>query len=74
MGFKNPWDRCSIWAMPQPRRAFYYPSLFANDLDANEKAEKTPGSDVGARKGIQATTYGYADLSRVPGEEADGVS
>ena len=37
-------------------------SITHDDLDANEKEEKPPGSDVGVGKGIQATTYGYADL------------
>jgi hypothetical protein len=31
-------------------------SISPDDLDANEKEEKPPGSDVGRRKGIQATT------------------
>jgi hypothetical protein len=36
--------------------------LWSDDLDANEKPQEPPGSDVGGRKGIQAATYGYANL------------
>jgi hypothetical protein len=32
-------------------------SITPDDLDANERAEKPPGSDVGVGKGIQAATY-----------------
>jgi hypothetical protein len=48
--------------------------LVNDDLGANHNAPKPLGSDMGDRKGIGATTYGYAKLSRVPGKEGDGVS
>jgi hypothetical protein len=50
--------------LPQERhrRAFYYPPLFANDLGANEKPQKPPEAKQSGRKGIQAATYGYANL------------
>jgi hypothetical protein len=37
-------------------------SITPADLEANEKAENPPQANLGVKKGIQATTYGYADF------------
>jgi hypothetical protein len=49
-------------------------SGFDDDLGADDNAEKPPDANVGGRKGILATTYRYANLSRIPGEESGAAA